>query len=418
MKVRVYPGFAQGRIDVPPSKSLLHRSIICACMAKGKSIIKNIVMSEDIKATINAFKTLGVKIEKLENSLEIISSGILPFFGDEIIDCKESGSTIRFLIPLFANKKGIYFTGKESLLNRPFTIYEDIFKKNNVIFKKINNKIFIQNELQGNTYEVLGNISSQFISGLLFSLPLKKSDSTIKIIGNLESKKYVDMTISVLKEFGINIYEENNIYYIKGNQIYSPTNYKVESDYSQLAFFAVAGIINGDVTIQNINTESLQPDSEIINLIEKMGGEILKQKNSYKFFKSETIGIDIDVSQHPDIAPILSILAAVSKGKTFFKNARRLRYKETDRLKAITENLNLLGVKCNVTNDSFTIDGQNILQGNSFGSYNDHRMVMSIAIAALRANSPITIEDAEAVNKSYPDFFEDLKSLGVKIEYL
>ncbi|MGD9964723.1 MAG: 3-phosphoshikimate 1-carboxyvinyltransferase [Candidatus Izemoplasmatales bacterium] len=418
MKVRVYPGFAKGQIVVPPSKSLLHRSIICACMANGKSIIKNIVMSEDIKATINAFKTMGVKIEKLENSLEISSSGILPFFGDEIIDCKESGSTIRFLMPLFANKKGIYFTGKESLLNRPFKIYEDIFKKNNVIFKKIDGKIYIQNELQANTYEVLGNISSQFISGLLFSLPLKKSDSIIKIIGNLESKKYVDMTIDVLKEFGISISKEENVYYIKGNQKYLPSNYKVESDYSQLAFFAVAGIINGDIAIQNLNTESLQPDFEIINLIEKMGGKIIKEKNIYKFIKSETNGINIDVSQNPDIAPILSILAAVSKGETCFENAQRLRYKETDRLKATSESLNLLGVKCKVKNDSFTVHGQNILQGNSFSSYNDHRMVMSISIAALRANSPITIEGAQAVNKSYPDFFEDLKSLGVKIEYL
>ncbi len=418
MKVRVYPGFAKGQIVVPPSKSLLHRSIICACMANGKSIIKNIVMSEDIKATINAFKTMGVKIEKLENSLEISSSGILPFFGDEIIDCKESGSTIRFLMPLFANKKGIYFTGKESLLNRPFKIYEDIFKKNNVIFKKIDGRIYIQNELQANTYEVLGNISSQFISGLLFSLPLKKSDSIIKIIGNLESKKYVDMTIDVLKEFGISISKEENVYYIKGNQKYLPSNYKVESDYSQLAFFAVAGIINGDIAIQNLNTESLQPDFEIINLIEKMGGKIIKEKNNYKFIKSETNGINIDVSQHPDIAPILSILAAVSKGETLFENAQRLRYKETDRLKAITENLNLLSVKCKVKNDTFTVEGQNTLQGNSFSSYNDHRMVMSISIAALRANSPITIEGAEAVSKSYPDFFEDLKSLGVKIEYL
>jgi 3-phosphoshikimate 1-carboxyvinyltransferase len=321
-------------------------------------------------------------------------------------------------MPLFANKKGIYFTGKESLLNRPFKIYEDIFKKNNVIFKKIDGKIYIQNELQANTYEVLGNISSQFISGLLFSLPLKKSDSIIKIIGNLESKKYVDMTIDVLKEFGISISKEENVYYIKGNQKYLPSNYKVESDYSQLAFFAVAGIINGDIAIQNLNTESLQPDFEIINLIEKMGGKIIKEKNIYKFIKSETNGINIDVSQNPDIAPILSILAAVSKGETCFENAQRLRYKETDRLKATSESLNLLGVKCKVKNDSFTVHGQNILQGNSFSSYNDHRMVMSISIAALRANSPITIEGAQAVNKSYPDFFEDLKSLGVKIEYL
>ncbi|MFA7075401.1 MAG: 3-phosphoshikimate 1-carboxyvinyltransferase [Candidatus Izemoplasmatales bacterium] len=418
MIVKIYPGFAKGQISVPPSKSLLHRAIICASLAKGKSVIRNVSFSDDIKATINAFKTLGVRINKLENALEVNGNGNLSFFGDEVIDCKESGSTLRFLLPIFSNNKGIVFTGKSSLLRRPLSIYEEIFKDNKMIFENVNNKLFVKNELPANNYKVFGDVSSQFISGLLFTLPLKKENSTIRIIGNLESKKYVDMTIKVMNHFGIKIITRNNVYYIKGNQQYKPYDYKVESDFSQLAFFAVAGIINGDVKIMNINKDSLQPDSKIIDIIKEMNGKVLKEKTSLRFIKSETTGIEIDVSQYPDIAPILSILGGLSKGITNINNGKRLRFKETDRLSAINQILNLLGVNTIINNDSYQVNGESYFLSNNFDSYNDHRMVMSIAIAALRAEGPLIINRAEAINKSYPEFFDDLQSLGIKIEYL
>ncbi|MDD3712275.1 MAG: 3-phosphoshikimate 1-carboxyvinyltransferase [Candidatus Izemoplasmatales bacterium] len=418
MRVKVYPGFAQGQIMVPPSKSLLHRSIICACLANGKSIIKNVVYSDDIKATINAFKTLGIQINKIENALEINGNNNLSIFGDEIIDCQESGSTLRFLLPILTNKKGIYFTGKESLLNRPLNVYDDVFKTSDITFERREKLLFLKNELKPGNYEVLGNVSSQFISGLLLTLPLKDGDSTITITGDLESKKYVDMTIDVMSKFGINITIKDNVYFIKGNQKYKPTEYKVESDFSQLAFFAVAGIINGDVKIVNSANESLQPDVEIINIIKKMGGKVFKEKHTLRFVKSNTRGIDIDVSQHPDIAPIISILSALSEGSSNILNAKRLRIKETDRLSAITQILTLLGIKCFSYEDKYNILGSDKFSANSFESYNDHRMVMSIAIAALRADGPLVINGAEAVNKSYPHFFEDLESLGINVEYL
>jgi len=418
MRIKVYPGFAQGQIMVPPSKSLLHRSIICACLANGKSVIKNVVYSDDIKATINAFKTLGIQINKIENALEINGSDNLSIFGDEIIDCQESGSTLRFLLPLLTNKKGIFFTGKESLLNRPLNVYDDVFKISGIAFERREKLLFLKNELKPGNYEVLGNVSSQFISGLLLALPLKDGDSKITITGDLESKKYVDMTIDVMSKFGINIIIKDNVYFIKGNQKYKPTEYKVESDFSQLAFFAVAGIINGDVKIINSANESLQPDVEIINIIKKMGGKVFKEKNTLHFVKSNTRGLDIDVSQHPDIAPIISILSALSEGSSNILNAKRLRIKETDRLSAITQILTLLGIKCYSFDDRYNIVGSDKFSANSFESYNDHRMVMSIAVAALRADGPVVINGAEAVNKSYPHFFEDLESLGIKVEYL
>ena len=418
MKVKIYPGFAKGNVKIPPSKSILHRAIICASLAEGKSVIRNVNFSEDIKATINAFKKLGVKIEKMDNALSINGIGNLLFFGDEIIDCKESGSTLRFLIPILCKRKGITLSGKHSLLNRPLSIYEEIFKKEHVLMNKKDDSIYVQGEIKAGVYKLPGNVSSQFISGLLFSLPLKTGDSKIEIIGNLESKKYVDLTVDVLKNFNINISKDNNVYYIKGNQVYKPTNYIVEADYSQLAFFAVAGIINGNVKIRNLNKNTLQPDSIIIDLIKEMGGKILKERDSIRFVKSQTTGIKIDISQCPDIGPILSILGGVSYGETQIVNANRLRIKETDRLIATNEILSVLGVKTNIIEDSYTIQGVEKFQSCTVDSYNDHRMAMSSAIAALRADGPIIIERSEAINKSYPNFFEDLESLGIKIEYM
>jgi 3-phosphoshikimate 1-carboxyvinyltransferase len=418
MKVKIYPGFAKGQVKIPPSKSFLHRAIICASLAKGTSIIKNVIYSDDVKATIEAFKTIGVKIEKQENSLRVVGYGRLFFLGEEKIDCNESGTTLRFLTPLFANDKGIYLTGKSTLLSRPMSIYENVFKEKNLIFDKSEEGYFLKGELPSGTYEVDGNISSQFISGLLLTLPLKTSDSKIIIKGDFESAKYTELTIDVMSDFGVNITKTDYGYYVEGNQVYKPTNYKVEADCSQLAFFAVGGILNGDIKISNINLNSLQPDSQITNIIKKMNGRIIKEKSYLRFVKSQTNGINIDVSQCPDIAPILSVLGALSLGETKIENASRLKIKETDRLWAINNILQKFGVKTSVKADSYIVTGQNVLSGNEFNSYNDHRMVMSIAIASLRSDKPVIIEDYLVVNKSYPSFFEDLASLGIKIEYI
>jgi 3-phosphoshikimate 1-carboxyvinyltransferase len=221
-----------------------------------------------------------------------------------------------------------------------------------------------------------------------------------------------------MRNFGVNITKTDYGYYIEGNQLYKPTNYKVEADCSQLAFFAVGGILNGDIKISNINLNSLQPDSQITNIIKKMNGRIIKEKSYLRFVKSQTNGINIDVSQCPDIAPILSVLGALSLGETKIENASRLKIKETDRLWAINNILQKFGVKTSVKADSYIVTGQNVLSGNEFNSYNDHRMVMSIAIASLRSDKPVIIEDYLVVNKSYPSFFEDLASLGIKIEYI
>lgn len=418
MKVDVYPSKVSGSITPPPSKSFLHRAIISASLAKGHSTINNIILSDDVLATVNAFKSLGVQIDINNNSFDITSNGYGSFNKNIEVDCNESGSTIRFLIPILSNNNFAYFKGKTSLINRPFNVYEDIFKKQGLVFYKSGNSIITKGQLSPGKYIVPGDISSQFISGLLFVLPLLNGDSTIEIVGDFESKQYVDMTVNILKRFGVNITKNKNIFYIKKNQKYVSTSIDAEIDYSQMAFFAVLGTINNDIKIMGLNDDSMQPDRKIIDIINLMGGKIKKDHNSLNIYKSKTYGITIDVSQSPDIAPILGILASSSLGTTNLINAKRLIIKESNRLLSIYNTLIKFGVKIDLGEDSLTIHGPSKFKSNIFDSYNDHRIVMMIAIAATIAKDKVTIKGAEAVKKSYPNFFQDLEKLGVKIKYL
>ncbi|MBU1144476.1 MAG: 3-phosphoshikimate 1-carboxyvinyltransferase [Firmicutes bacterium] len=419
MNVLINPKPLSGTVYIPPSKSQSHRAIIAASLSKGKSVISNIIYSEDVLATIGAMEKIGVKF--IKNTRQLIVSGIgrIVITDDNFIECNESGSTLRFVLPIFSlSKEKIVFTGKRSLFNRPMTVYEDIFKKLHLNYQKNENSIIVSGSLSSGVYEIPGNISSQFISGLLFALPLTKGDSKIIITGNYESKQYVDMTLDVLKRFQIVVTERNKTYYIKGNQVYHPANFQIEGDYSQLAFYAVLGQISGDILCKNIPFESLQPDQKIMEFIQKMKGNYELTETGILFKKSNTIGVVLDVSQSPDIAPILSILAALSSGETIIENAMRLKFKESNRLSSMFETLKAFGVSTEMGEDYLTILGQQELNGGVFESFNDHRIVMSIAIAATRATHQVMIKNAEAINKSYPNFFEDLEKLGADITYI
>lgn len=419
MNVLIQPKPLKGTVAVPPSKSQSHRMIIAASLAKGKSVISNIAYSEDVVATIGAMEKLGVKFIKNTHQLIVSGVGRVSINDDNFVECNESGSTLRFLIPIFSlSKEKIVFTGKRSLFKRPMSVYDDLFKKLNLGFQQNEDSIIISGSLSSGTYEIPGNISSQFISGLLFALPLLRGDSKIKIIGPIESKQYIDMTIDTLNLFQIQIIEKENEYFIKGNQMYHPTNCTIEGDYSQLAFFAVLGTINGDILCKNVPYHSKQPDRKIIDHIINMGGNITQNENGILFKKAYTSGRVIDVSQSPDIAPILAILAGLSVGETSIVNAGRLKMKESNRLLSTTETLRQLGVTVEMGDDYMKIQGVDAFNGGIFESYNDHRIVMSIAIAASRATHSVMIKNAEAINKSYPNFFEDLEKLGANITYI
>lgn len=419
MKVKIYPGKASGEIKLPPSKSMAHRAIICASLASGKSHIKNIAYSDDIVATIEGMRKLGANISASGDNLEIEGIKNFSSITDNIIDCNESGSTLRFFIPIFSlTGKKIVFKGKNRLLHRPQYIYEDIFKAQNLHYFQDEEKIEIEGRLQANRYTIKGNISSQFISGLLFILPLLKEDSIIEIFPPFESKSYIDLTIDMLKTFGVKVdFLDELTLFIRGNQKYTPTDYTVEGDFSQLGFFAVLGCLNSSITCKGLKTDSKQGDKEIIKIIKNCGLEVGELEDGYKFFKGRPLGCEINLENCPDLGPILTVLSSFGKGDFKIYNAQRLRLKESDRIEAMEIELKKLGV--NISSDEnniYVIGNENYQSSVEVYGHKDHRIVMSLAIMGTILSKGIIIEGAESINKSYPNFFEDLSSLGIKVE--
>ncbi|XFA98395.1 3-phosphoshikimate 1-carboxyvinyltransferase [Candidatus Izemoplasma sp. B36] len=418
MIVEVYPSKVKGTIEPPASKSYLHRAIISASIAKGTSIIHNVIYSDDVNATLDIFASLGVAVERYVDRLVITSKGIDSFTISTPINCNESGSTLRFVIPILSNQQEVYFKGKSSLMSRPMHIYEEIFSYQGLTYKKQNDSIVTRGKIKPGKFKIPGNISSQFISGLLFVLPLLNGDSEIEILGTLESSSYINMTIDVLESFGIFIKHKKNRFLVNGNQSYKPTEIFAENDFSQMAFFSVLGIINNDITIKGMNFNSFQPDKVIIDAIINIGGIVEKHSDIAIFKRSKTSDFTFDLSQSPDLAPILSVLASKSHGFSRLINGERLKIKESNRLLTTYNSLKQMGVRIIMGDDYLEIVGPNKFRGGEFDSYNDHRIAMMLAIAATVAESKTTITNAEAINKSYPNFYTDLESLGVKIKYI
>lgn len=408
-KILIKPTKLKGIIKTPPSKSLSHRAIICASLCDdGESLIDNVILSEDIKATIEGMKLLGADIKTIEKDNETYCLKISrnnDIINNPYIDCRESGSTLRFLIPIgLALTEKCTFAGSGKLVERPLDVYYKIFDQKGITYNTESGilPLSVSGTLIGGEYEVSGNISSQFVSGLLFALPLLDNGSSIRITNSMESKGYVDLTLDILSKFNINIENKNyQEFKISENSKYKSTSYTVEGDFSQAAFFLVAHEIGNDVNCIGINENSLQGDKEIINII-----------NNYKIDNNDEIVID--ASQIPDLVPILTVLAALKKGKTTrIIKAERLRIKESDRLKAITCEMNKLGANITELNDGLLIVGQEKLIGNAtVSSWNDHRIAMSLAIAATKCENEIILENYMSVNKSYPLFWNDYKALG------
>ena len=407
-----------GEVSPPPSKSILHRYIIGSSLAKGISKIENISFSNDIIATIEAMKKLGAKIEKKENYLLIDGSKTFDkeyLNNNSEINCNESGSTLRFLFPLSIIKENkILFKGKGKLFKRPLSPYFENFDKYQIKYSHINeNEILLDGVLKSGEYQIDGNISSQFITGLLFSLPLLNENSKIIIKGKLESSSYIDITLDCLNKFGIKII--NNSYQefiIEGNQTYKSGNYEVEADYSQVAFFLVANSISSDIKINGLNNNSLQGDKKIIDFI----SEIENWNNKEKLI--------LDGSETPDIIPILSLKACISKKEIEIVNIARLRIKESDRLSATVKELSKLSFDLIEKEDSILINSRKDFNkiNNSpvyLSSHSDHRIAMTVAIASTCYEGEIILDNLDCVKKSYPNFWEVFLSLGGKIyEYL
>lgn len=419
MRVKISPSKNLiGPLTLPPSKSLGHRLIIGACLSEGVSIINNVDFSKDILATIDAMKTMGANIKINDNQL--IIEGIKELtLTSATIDCNESGSTLRFLIPLVSlTNQEVKLVGKGRLLQRPQTVYEDIFKAQGLAFSHNEEDIRLKGSLKSGSYLVDGNISSQFISGLLFALPLLKGDSVIEIKEPFESKSYVLLTIDILKRYKIDINLNNNKIYIKGNQKYQALNDSVESDYSQLAFFSGLGILNSELVVNNMNIDSLQGDKAIISIIKDFKASFDIKDDGYHFYPSKLVGTKIGLKDCPDLGPMLMAIACFAEGDTHITNANRLRIKESDRIGAMSCELNKLGANIRSDDNNIYIKGGINTHGNVvFDGHNDHRIVMAMSIVSTLCENACMIEGSEAISKSYPGFFKDLEKLGIGVEY-
>ena len=418
--LKINPSKLKGEVKIPPSKSMAHRAIICAALSDGLCIIENIDYSDDIIATIDAMNSLGAKIVKHKDHIKVI--GV--YGSDEkaqetrVIDCNESGSTLRFLVPISLLFRGSSkFIGRGNLGKRPLTTYYNIFEKQGIkySYEEDNLNLVINGELKPGTFEVEGNVSSQFITGLLFTLPLLKEDSKIIITTEMESRGYIDLTLRAMSDFGIEIINNNyREFIIKGNQKYNARNYRVEGDYSQAAFFLCADSLGNEVLCKDLDLNSLQGDKEVIDILERMNVVFNANDIGVKgTTNGELTSTVIDGSQCPDIIPVLTSVAALTKGTTEIINAGRLRIKECDRLAAVTSELNKLGAKIIEKEDGLVVTGVEKLQGGvDVWSHKDHRIAMTLAIASTRCEEPIVIKDYECIAKSYPNFFEDFKTLG------
>ena len=417
--VKFSPFVPKGTVNVPPSKSDVHRAIICAAMANGVSRISPVALSNDIKATIGCIKALGADAV-LENNVLTVDGTNMYKNKTALLDCGESGSTLRFFIPIAAvGNINAIFVGKGKLPQRPIGIFTEALPKAGTVCKTEGGlPLEIKGQLKSGIFEIPGNVSSQFITGLLLALPILEGDSEIVLTSPLESVGYIAMTIRTMKQFGVNIQATEKGWHIKGGQSYKTCDYTTDGDWSQAAFFMVLGAVSGKVTVKGVAKDSTQGDKKCAEILARFGAKVTQLDNEVTVEKGELKAITIDASQIPDLVPVLSVCAAFAEGTTKIINAERLRIKECNRLKATAELLNNLGGKVKELSDGLEITGVSSLKGGNVNGYNDHRIVMSAAVCAARSDEDITATFAMSINKSYPDFYIDYNSIGGKANVL
>lgn len=396
------------------SKSDAHRALIAAALSSKKTVFNLTSLSLDIEATINCLSSLGAKFDKDEHSLSVT-----PYSIEEkspTLNCNESGSTLRFLTPVAAViSNSPSFTGKGRLSQRPLTPLVFAMEKHGCSFSSDTIPFKVSGTLVPGAYVLPGDVSSQYISGLLFALPLLNEDSTITLSSPLQSAGYIDMTIAVLKKFNITVQRVENGFFIPKNQKYiSPEKYLVEGDWSNIAPFMAAAALGGEITATGLNPKSKQSDIAILSVLEKFGANINYKNSNYYIKKGTAIPFMVDVSQFPDLFPTLAILACGAKGKSVLFNAKRLRLKESDRIESTLTLIKNLGGNAEADNDSLTIYGNGYLDGGKCDSFNDHRIVMAAAVASVISKNDVIISSSEAINKSFPDFIRHFENTGGK----
>ena len=420
----IEPGRLAGTAAVPPSKSAAHRAVVCAALAAGTSHIGNVEFSQDILATLGAAQQLGAKVERGEHELTITGRGNADGFATitRPVFCNESGSTLRFILPLFSlTAQKVRFTGAGRLMQRPQEIYAQLFERQGLRFEQNEQGITIFGRLCPGTFTLPGNVSSQFISGLLFALPLLAGDSTLHLIPPVESRSYIEMTRAAQAAFGVTSHWlDDTTLCIPGGQQYHPRDYIVEGDYSQAAFLAVLGAVKGGITLTGLAAETLQGDAAILDILRRCGAKFTRTEAGLVFEQAPLHGVDIDLADCPDLGPVLMVLGLLCEGTTVIRNAERLRIKESDRIAAMEAELRACGGVLSSEGGTITVQGckpQLHAPEAPLSGHNDHRVVMSLTVLALAADIPLAINEAEAVQKSWPHFFDALKPLGVEVHY-
>ncbi len=409
MDIKIIPSPISGSIEAISSKSFAHRALICACLSRGESRIKINTTSDDIEATVSCLRSLGAVIEKNNSVYTVRPSGFTCENAE--IDCHESGSTLRFLIPVICAagvKTVINASGR--LPERPLSpLKEELIRMGAIISDKF--PLTVLGRISSGEYTLRGDVSSQFVTGLLMALSFL-GGGKINLLPPVESRPYIDMTVQVLRQFGADIKEENNTFYINKSPL-KGCDFNTEGDWSNAAFPLCMG-----AHVTGLDPDSIQGDKAIIDVLKKMGAEIIEENGNFKADVLSLHGCEIDASDIPDAVPIIAAVAATAEGKTVIYNAGRLRLKESDRIESVCKMLRSLGADITETDDGMVINGRKTLVGGEVDSFNDHRIAMAATVAAVKCENPVIIRNADAVNKSYPEFFNDFNKLGGKANVL
>ena len=407
-----------GVLAAPPSKSMAHRAVLCAALADGESRLTGLAHSQDIDATLAAAAALGAQVEAGEGWARI--AGAAPLQAPAApVDCCESGSTLRFLIPLAAlTGRPVAFTGRGRLMQRPQSVYQELFASQGLRFEQEGDTLTVAGPLRPGCFSLTGDVSSQFISGLLFALPLLDGDSRLCLKPPVESRSYIEMTRAAQSRFGVaSAWLDEYTLAVPGGQAYRPRDMAIEGDWSQAAFPAALGVLAGDVTVTGLEPGTLQGDAVILDILRRCGGRAEAVPGGVRFQKSALHGMKIDLADCPDLGPILMALGLLCEGETVITNAGRLRLKESDRIAAMEQELRKLGGQIESDGGTVTIR-RSVLHAPAgpLWGHNDHRVVMSLTVLAAAAGLPVQIDGAEAVAKSWPGFFAAVRQLGVEVQ--
>lgn len=394
------PSIAQGVMTAPPSKSMAHRLLLCAGLSQGQSHIDNVALSMDVMATMDCLRALGAAVEANGPDIRVTGVDWRCLASSTGLRCGESGSTLRFFIPIcLLNGDRFTLRGSAALFRRPLGAYEDICAERGLVFEKCADYLSVQGPLTGGDYTVSVAESSQFVSGMLFALPLLDQDSQIRLLPPVESRPYIDMTVQALELFGVKVdWIDENTIRVPSRQEYTPARVRVEGDYSNAAFFQALNLLGGKVTVMGLDPNSSQGD----------------RRSTELFRRLEEGPATIDISDSPDLGPVLMAVAADLHGGTFI-GTRRLRLKESDRARSMQEELQKLGAKVDVEENRVTVfSGGLHAPGTVLYGHNDHRIVMALSVLAAKYGGRIS--GVEAVAKSLPDFFDRLRALGVRVD--